>query len=137
MVVFERGTPAKAEYRKFKIKTVKGSNDVAMMQEVISRRLGNAWPQPDLILVDGGRGQITAAEEALQKRGMRIPVLGLAKGFARKNDHFVYGLNLTPQQRQELERLTKVYPNLFKQVRDEAHRFAITFHRQRRAKVLQ
>jgi excinuclease ABC subunit C len=136
MVVFEDGQPAKNEYRKFKIKTIAGANDVAMFKEVLVRRLRNNWPKPDFILIDGGRGQVNAAEEVLAAYKIHIPVLGLAKGLARKNDYFVYGKNLTPKERQELERLTEIYSNIFKQVRDEAHRFAIKFHRQKREKVI-
>lgn len=76
------------------------------------------------------------AEEVLALHRLKIPVLGLAKGFMRKNDHFVYGMNLKPRQRQELERLTSVYTSVFKQVRDEAYRFVVKFHRQRRSRAI-
>lgn len=113
MVVFINGESEKSEYRKFKIKTVKGANDVAMMKEVLERRFRNNWPYPDLILIDGGRPQVNAALEVLKERGLNIPIVGLAKGPDRKKDEIV---------------ASKTFPrdeiSLLKQVRDEAHRFA-------------
>jgi len=127
MVVFRGGESQKSEYKKFKIKTVKGANDVGMLREVLSRRFRNDWPRPDIIFVDGGRGQVNAAEEVLKKIGLKIPVIGIAKGLSRKNDRFVYDANDL-----ELQRVAETFPDLFKQIRDEAHRFAISYHRQRR-----
>lgn len=113
MVVFTDGVADKSEYRKFKIKWVKGANDTAMMQEVLIRRFNNDWPKPDLILVDGGRGQVNAAAFVLNKMNLEIPVIGLAKGPDRKKDELVTSRTMP---RKEM--------TLFKQVRDEAHRFA-------------
>jgi len=113
MVVFIDGTSEKSEYRKFKIKWVKGANDTAMMKEVLIRRFRNDWPHPDLILVDGGRGQVNAATDVLNKLNLKIPVIGLAKGPDRKKDEVITN--------QVLPRKDIV---VFKQVRDEAHRFA-------------
>jgi excinuclease ABC subunit C len=124
MVVFQDGEPQKSEYKKFKIKSVRGANDVAMLREVLSRRFRNNWPKPDIIFVDGGRGQVNAALAVLKKFKLNIPVVGIAKGLSRKNDRFVYDFSDL-----ELERVIKSFANLFKQVRDEAHRFAITYHR--------
>ncbi len=118
MVVFENGIAQKSEYRKFKIKWVKGSNDIAMLQEVLIRRFKHTdrqggWDLPDLILIDGGRGQVNGALKIIKQIGLDIPVIGLAKGKDRSKDELITS-TLLP--RGELE--------LFKKVRDEAHRFA-------------
>jgi len=113
MVVFIDGISEKSEYRKFKIKWVKGANDTAMMKEILIRRFRNDWPHPDLILVDGGRGQVNAATDVLKNLKLNIPVIGLAKGPDRKKDEVITN--------QVLPRKDIV---IFKQVRDEAHRFA-------------
>jgi excinuclease ABC subunit C len=131
MVVFINGEPEKTEYKKFKIKTVKGSNDIAMLREVLARRLQNDWPKPEIIFVDGGRGQVAAAEDILRFFRLRIPVIGIAKGLSRKNDRFVIDKNNA-----ESERIVAAFPDLFKRVRDEAHRFAISYHRYRRSVAL-
>jgi excinuclease ABC subunit C len=148
MVVFQNGRAKKSDYRKFKIKTVEGSNDVGMLKEVLERRFRRTarkspqppltkvdyWPRPDLILIDGGRGQVNAALGVLQKYKLSIPVIGIAKGITRKKDEFIFdkfsGWAL------ELERIASNYTNLLKQVRNEAHRFAISYHRLRRKKKL-
>ncbi|MEK7500715.1 MAG: UvrB/UvrC motif-containing protein, partial [Patescibacteria group bacterium] len=126
MVVFERREsyvyrPAKGQYRKFKIKTVQAINDPAMIAEVINRRFNHPeWPLPQLIIVDGGRGQLNAALQALGRR--RIRVVALAKRLEeiylpeRKNPILAQSLGL------ELK-------HLFQAIRDEAHRFAINYHR--------
>jgi len=113
MVVFIDGVSEKSEYRKFKIKWVKSANDTAMMQEVLIRRFRNDWPLPDLILIDGGRGQVNAAAQIVKQNGLNIPIIGLAKGPDRKKDELITS-TLLP--RKDIA--------LFKQVRDEAHRFA-------------
>jgi excinuclease ABC subunit C len=121
MVVFISGVPDKNEYRKFKIKTVVGANDVGMMKEVLRRRFNNPWAKPDLILVDGGGGQVNAAKEILEEVGHKIPIVGIAKGPNRKNDFFV----------------GTVIPNMDKgilvKVRNEAHRFALNYHKKLRS----
>ena len=124
MVVFENGAPAKAEYRKFRIKTVVGSNDVASIQEVLRRRFGNAWRRPDLLLIDGGWPQVHAAQEVLEELKIALPIIGLAKGPERKRNDLI-----CPLQDRELCDLCKQHQTLLEKVRDEAHRFAITYHR--------
>ncbi|MEA2515560.1 MAG: excinuclease subunit [Thermomicrobiales bacterium] len=138
MVVFEDGKPAKREYRRFTIKTVVGSNDFAMMKEVVRRRFRRAaeadeerqgkWTAlPDLVIVDGGKGQLNAALEALEEVGMTVPIAGLAK---ENEELFLPGQPfpvVLPRDSQALF--------LVQRVRDEAHRFAVSFHRDRRAKA--
>ena len=124
MVVFEEGLINKNEYRKFKIKSVQGANDVAMLQEVLERRFLNDWPKPDLILIDGGKGQVNGAKQILAKRKLDIPVVGLAKGPDRKNDELITDEKLD------------VDKNLLIRVRNEAHRFAINYYRLRHRKSL-
>lgn len=149
MVVFENGRAKKSDYRKFGIKTVVGANDIAMLREVLGRRFRHtnrsaqiekqierryeeSWPRPDLILIDGGRGQVNAAEEILRDYKLSIPVIGIAKGITRKKDEFIY--SQFGKWGPELQIVASNQANLLKQVRDEAHRFAISFHRQRRKK---
>lgn len=127
MVVFVGGEADKSEYKKFKIKTVKGANDVGMLREVLSRRFKNDWQKPDIIFVDGGRGQVNVAEEVLKRNGLKIPVVGIAKGLSRKNDRLVFD-----KMDLELQKVAEVFKDIFIRVRDEAHRFAIKYHRKRR-----
>ncbi len=122
MVVAVNGRMAPEEYRKFKIRTVQGANDVGMMAEVLERRFSNKWPLPQLLLMDGGAPQVNAARKVLQKLKLSIPVVGLAKGPERKRNDTI---GLIPRG-VNLETLIKV--------RDEAHRFAISYHRQIRAR---
>jgi excinuclease ABC subunit C len=129
-VWFENGRPKRAEYRKFKIATVDGIDDFASMGEVVTRyfrrRLDESKPLPDLIVVDGGKGQLGAARDALEPLGLAaVPLISLAK---RDEEIFVVG-------RPESVRLPRRSPalRLLQQARDEAHRFAITFQRKRRA----
>lgn len=117
MVVAVNGRMAPGEYRKFKIRTVQGANDVGMMTEVLERRFGNSWPLPQLLLMDGGAPQVNAARKVLQKLRLKIPVIGLAKGPERKRNDVI---GLLPKG-VSLETLIKV--------RDEAHRFAISYHK--------
>jgi excinuclease ABC subunit C len=131
VVVFENGEPSRSEYRKYKIKNIAGPNDVASLQEVIGRRYNRLLRErrklPDLILVDGGKGQLHAAEKELEKLGLTgMPVASLAK-----REEIVF----TPAEKEGL-RLDRTAPalKLLQHIRDEAHRFAITFHRQRRKK---
>jgi len=136
MVVFEKGKPAKDQYRKFKIKTVRGANDVGMLEEVLRRRLSrarlypHAWPLPVLIIIDGGEGQVHRAQHVLSETGFTIPVIGIAKGFDRKQDRLVYD-RTDPQLLAVAER----GKDIFQRARDEAHRFAISYHRKLRGKI--
>ncbi len=127
MVVFQRGLPDKNSYRKFKIKTIAGQNDVASLKEVLTRRLSHPeWPNPDLIILDGGKGQLKAA------RGIDLPIVALAK--IGKGDGKIF----SPYSK-KYARLSKLPPNLsnlFLQIRDEAHRFAITYNRARRKSLI-
>ena len=117
MVVFVGGEPDLDEYRKFRIRWVTQSDDTGMLKEVIERRLGNDWPLPDLMLIDGGKGQVHAVESVLSEQGVKIPVVGIAKGPERKKNEFI---GMLPKWADK-EVLIKV--------RNEAHRFAITYHR--------
>jgi excinuclease ABC subunit C len=118
MVVFENGEPNRNEYRKFKIRTIFKPNDVGMLTEVLTRRFARAgWAMPDLILIDGGIGQANAAKKVLMRAGLRIPILGIAKGAERKRNDI---LGAIPKG------VTK--ETLIK-VRNEAHRFAIGYHK--------
>jgi len=135
MVVWEDGQMKKADYRRFKIQTVVGANDFASMKEVVTRRYGREenLAQPDLILIDGGLGQLAAALEGLKTVGQeRLPILGLAKARGDKDERiFLAGrknpIGLRPQSPST---------HLLQRIRDEAHRFAITFHRKLRGKAL-
>ncbi|MBE3551530.1 MAG: excinuclease ABC subunit C, partial [Kyrpidia tusciae] len=135
MVVFVDGQPAKKEYRKFKIKTVQGPDDYASMREVIRRRytrvLREKLPLPDLIVVDGGRGQIGAALEVLQDElDLEIPVCGLAKDDRHRTDQLFLGDDPVPVP---IDRHSQGF-YLLQRIQEEVHRFAITFHRQTRGK---
>ena len=123
MIVFEEGSPKKSEYKKFRIKQTE-AGDVPMLHEILARRFKNNWPRPDIILIDGGEAQVNVAEKVLKANKLNIPVIGIAKGISRKNDRFVFDY-----KNQELKRIIKTFENLFKQTRDEAHRFAIGYHR--------
>ncbi len=131
-VVFINGKPSKKDYRRFNIKTVAGIDDFASMREVLGRRLRRAkedGKSPDLILIDGGKGQLSAACEAMRNQGLEhIPVIGLAK---RLEEVFIPGQSdplLIPKSSPSLK--------LLQQVRDEAHRFAVTFQRSKRGRYL-
>ncbi len=130
LVVFERGAPKKAEYRRFRIRGVEGTNDFAMIAEVVRRRflrrLAEAEILPDLLLIDGGAGQVAAAVGALREIGAadRIPVVGLAK---REEELYF------PERAEPLRPNPNLAPMLLlRAVRDESHRFAVTYHRTRR-----
>ena len=142
MVVFERGKPVKSKYRKFKIKSVEGPNDVGMMEEMIRRRLAratrypNAWPLPEVMVIDGGEAQVArvqqVVDEVLQPTSYKLQplhIIGLAKGFDRKQDRLVYDKNNL-----ELSRITSAGKELFQRARDEAHRFAVKYHRELRGR---
>lgn len=131
MVVFENGLPSKDNYRKYKIKTVAGADDVRSLQEVVRRRysrlLEDKKELPDLILVDGGKGQLNAARKVLEELGLgELSVASLAK-----KEEIIF----TPSRKDGI-RLDRTSPalKLFQNIRDEAHRFALSFHRLRRKK---
>lgn len=134
MVVFKAGEPSKKDYRKFIIKTVKGSNDFASLQETLKRRLarlksgdGESFKEtPDLLVIDGGKGQLSSCQEILHESGLDIPMISLAK---RIEEVFVPG-----QSEPILLKPHSAELKLLQRIRDEAHRFAITFHRQTRGK---
>ncbi|NTU52933.1 MAG: excinuclease ABC subunit C [Chlorobiaceae bacterium] len=129
MVTFVSGKPKKADYRKFRLKSFEGSDDYAAMHEAVSRRYGGSLaeelPLPDLVLIDGGKGQVNVAWRALQELGLTIPVAGLSK---RLEELWM------PNERDPYN-LPKTSPalRLMQQLRDEAHRFAITYHRKLRS----
>ena len=135
MVVFIDGKPVKKEYRKYKIKTVTGPDDYASMREVIYRRysrvLKEGLPLPDLIIIDGGKGQVDAAKDVLENQlGLDLPIAGLAKNDKHKTSEMLFGpeLEVVP-----LEHNSQAF-FLLQRIQDEVHRFAITFHRQLRSK---
>jgi len=128
MVVFEQGRPARKEYRRFKLRTVQGKpDDFASMAEIMERRYGEKdWPAPDLIVIDGGKGQLNAALPVIRNAGSEAPVISLAK---RIEEVFVEGRDrsiILDHHTPELQ--------LLQAIRDEAHRFAITYHRNLRGK---
>jgi len=161
MVVFRNGEPEKSQYRKFKIKTVEGSNDVAMMREVLSRRFRNDWPastreddhsstrgwaKPDLIFLDGGLGHLNMAKDLFGTLGLNIPIISVAKGKDRKKldikiafihntKYIIHDTSNVKSRNKKLE-MDEILRNnlLIKAIMDEAHRFAITFHRKIRRK---
>ncbi|HEX7057383.1 MAG TPA: excinuclease ABC subunit UvrC [Bacilli bacterium] len=137
MVVFTNGRPDRKEYRKYKIKTVSGPDDVATMREVIRRRyervLKENLPMPDLIIVDGGKGQIAAAIDVLENElGIAIPVCGLVKDDKHKTSQLMAG---DPPEIIPLSRHSQEF-YLLQRIQDEVHRFAITFHRETRGKSM-
>ena len=141
MVVYEHGKPKRNDYRKFKIKTVQGSDDYASMNEVLTRRFGHGLREqqeesetggfqifPDLIMMDGGRGQVNIALEVLEKLHLHIPVCGMVKD----DNHRTRGLYFNNTEL-PIDRNSECF-RLITRIQDEAHRFAITFHRQLRSK---
>ncbi|GGH34458.1 excinuclease ABC subunit UvrC [Paenibacillus segetis] len=137
MIVFIDGKPAKKEYRKYKVKTVQGPDDYETMREVIRRRyervLKDNLVRPDLIVVDGGKGQISAAIDVLQNElGLYIPVCGLVKDAKHKTAQLMVG---DPPEPVHLPRDSQEF-YLLQRIQDEVHRFAISFHREQRAKSM-
>lgn len=135
MVVFENGKPNKKEYRKYKIKTVTGQDDYASMREVIRRRYSRVKREeltpPDLIIIDGGQGQVNVAKDVIEKElGLSIPVAGLQKNDRHQTQELLFG---DPLQVVDLPRNSQEF-FLLHRIQDEVHRFAITFHRQLRSK---
>ncbi len=135
MVVFENGDKASKEYRRFKIRSKVTPDDFLMMQEMLTRRLNNKnWPTPDLLVIDGGKGQVGAVLKAFANTGKKFPMIGLAK----REEAIVI-----PEKKQGgvefIEvKLPKSTPgiNLLRRIRDEAHRFAITYHKLLRKKAM-
>ena len=131
-VVFRNAKPSKKEYRHFNIKTVEGADDFASMREVVTRRYSRMIQEneelPQLLIVDGGKGQVTSALEALNEIGLQgqIAVVGIAK---RLNEVYFPGDSIPLYIDKNSETL-----HVIQRLRDEAHRFAITFHRKQRSK---
>ncbi|OEF98264.1 excinuclease ABC subunit UvrC [Desulfuribacillus alkaliarsenatis] len=135
MVVYIDGKPARKEYRKYKIRTVVGADDYSTMREVIRRRylrvLKDSLPLPDLIVIDGGKGQLSSAIDVLENElGLDIPICGLKKSREHKTEQILFGKNaeIIP-----LEKSSEAF-YLLQRIQDEVHRFAITFHRQTKNK---
>lgn len=135
MVVYERGKKKPSDYRKFRIKHVKGIDDVRSMEEVLTRRLARLQEsafgkRPDLILVDGGAGQVGAVQAVLQKLGEDIPVMGMVKDRHHRTSHlFFEGRDIA------LDRDTPIY-RFFYGMQEEVHRFALAYHQKLRGKSL-
>lgn len=135
MVVFVNGKPSKKDYRKYKIKTVVGPDDYASMREVIRRRYGrvqrDGLTPPDLIVIDGGQGQVNIAKQVIQEElGLDIPIAGLQKNDKHQTHELLFG---DPLEVVELSRNSQEF-FLLQRIQDEVHHFAITFHRQLRSK---
>ena len=135
MVVFVNGKPSKKDYRKYKIKTVVGPDDYASMREVIRRRysrvMRDGLTPPNLIVIDGGQGQVNIAKQVIQDElGLDIPIAGLQKNDKHQTHELLFG---DPLQVIELSRTSQEF-FLLQRIQDEVHRFAITFHRQLRSK---
>ena len=133
-VVFIKGKPAKKEYRKYTIKTVEGPDDYASMKEVVGRKYRRAieekTPLPDLIITDGGKGQMSSVKEVLEALGLNIPIAGLAKDGKHRTSELLYGY---PPQVIGVKQNSSLFQLLTK-IQDEVHRYAITFHRDKRSK---
>ena len=133
-VVFIKGKPDKKEYRKYTIKTVEGADDYASMKEVVGRKYRRAieekTPLPDLIITDGGKGQMSSVKEVLDALGLNIPIAGLAKDGKHRTSELLYGY---PPQVIGVKQNSSLFQLLTK-IQDEVHRYAITFHRDKRSK---
>lgn len=126
MVTFTNGRPDKSFYRKFKIHTKQSPNDTAMLREIISRRFNHSeWPPPDLILVDGGIGQINTARKVLKEKRIRIPVIGISKDERHRGKKMV----LVVKRPIPLNNILSGVKNLMLNINSEAHRFAISYYR--------
>ncbi|MDD2758507.1 MAG: UvrB/UvrC motif-containing protein [Patescibacteria group bacterium] len=131
MAVFDADGPVKSQYRKFNIFTVPGQGDVDCLAEVLSRRLKHKdWLMPDVILVDGGRPQVNRAKRILYERGLNIPLVGIAKGPKRAKNEF-----LIVTKNPAMYGWISSNKNLLIRLRDEAHRFAVSFHRKKMASL--
>lgn len=133
-VVFVKGKPSKKDYRKYNIKSVEGPDDYASMKEVVWRRYKRAveenTPLPDLLITDGGKGQMSAVKEVVDELGLNIPIAGLAKDNRHRTNELLFGF---PPQSIGLKQGTPLF-NLLTRIQDEVHRYAITFHRDKRSK---
>ncbi|NLJ58168.1 MAG: excinuclease ABC subunit UvrC [Tissierellia bacterium] len=138
MVVFEKGIPNKSNYRRFRIKTVRGPDDYKSMEEVLERRINRGLGQdkkafnkmPDLILIDGGKGQTNIAEEVVKNFGLNIPVCGMIKDDKHTTRGLIFG-----NKEIELNKRDLVYKLIYR-IQEEAHRFALNYHRNLRDKTL-
>lgn len=133
-VVFKKAKPSKQDYRKYIIKTVEGSDDYASMREVVKRRYKRAIEEestlPDLIVTDGGKGQMEAVRQVMEELHLNIPIAGLAKDRRHRTSELLFGF---PPQTIGLKQHSPLF-KLLEQIQDEVHRFAITFHRDKRSK---
>lgn len=128
LVLFQNGEPKKNGYKKFNIKGVVGQSDIDCLKEIISRRFAHSeWGRPDLLLIDGGRGQVNAVKTILEEKNISIPVIGIAKGQKRQKNEFILG-----EKNPQLVAWVFGHQELLIRVRDEAHRFAISFNRSKR-----
>ncbi|MBI5728884.1 MAG: GIY-YIG nuclease family protein [Candidatus Magasanikbacteria bacterium] len=128
MVVFNNEGPVRSQYRKFNIKTVTGQSDVDCLAEVLQRRLKHTeWPRPDVILIDGGRPQVSRIKKVFMDNHVAIPFMGIAKGPERKRNDILLG-----SKEEKFVRWVASHQPLLIRVRDEAHRFAIMFNRSKR-----
>lgn len=133
-VVFKKAKPSKQDYRKYIIKTVEGPDDYASMREVVKRRYLRAIEEestlPDLIITDGGKGQMEAVRQVMEELHLNIPIAGLAKDRKHRTSELLFGF---PPQTIGLKQHSPLF-KLLEQIQDEVHRFAITFHRDKRSK---
>ena len=133
-VVFKKAKPSKSDYRKYNIKTVVGADDYASMKEVVRRRYQRAIeenaPLPDLIITDGGKGQMEVVREVMEELQLDIPIAGLAKDRKHRTSEVLFGF---PPQTIGIKQHSPLF-RLLEQIQDEVHRFAITFHRDKRSK---
>jgi excinuclease ABC subunit C len=133
-VVFKLGKPSKKDYRKYNIKTVNGPDDYASMKEVVYRRYSRIKDEngtmPDLIITDGGKGQMSIVKEVIDELGLDIPIAGLAKDRHHRTSELLFGF---PPQTIGLKQGSPLF-HLLERIQDEVHRFAITFHRDKRSK---
>lgn len=135
MVVFSDGEVDKNQYRKFKIKVGQGqANDVGMLKEILERRFNNDWLLPDLIIVDGGKAQLNAAGQVIKKRGLKIPLIAISKGEGLRSALAADKLFFPGEKKPLVLPLASPALHLIKRVRDEAHRFAIGYHKKLRSR---
>ncbi len=136
MVVFTNGVPDKAQYRKFAMQTVTGQSDVDSLEEMLRRRLKHTeWKFPDVMLIDGGRPQVNKVTALFQELGITIPFVGIAKGPERKRNDFTFPHNIKAEGNEHMREFVKYvneHQELLIRVRDEAHRFAISYQRVKR-----